>query len=67
MEWTQGTPSHYYGGVSNRLATKGRVTNKRDDTPYQEYEYARTYGGPTMTTPRGFNLSLSLVENKPPL
>jgi hypothetical protein len=57
--------THYYGGVRNGLAIGGSVTNEQDDTPYQEYDYARPYGGPTTTNP-GVQ-PLSLVENKSPL
>jgi hypothetical protein len=54
MGLTQGTPAHYFGGVSNEQATGGRATNEQDNTPHQEYDY----GGPTTTTPGGSNLSL---------
>jgi hypothetical protein len=40
---TRGTPVHYYGDVSNGLATGGHMTNERDDMLYQEYGYARPY------------------------
>jgi hypothetical protein len=56
---TRVTPAHYYGGVSNGLATRGHMTNERDNTPYQEYGYARPYGEHTRW-PREASLSPSL-------
>ena len=55
-----GPTMHYYGHVSSGLDTGVRMTNEQDDTLYQEYDYAQSYGGPTAMTRRSQSLSLSL-------
>jgi hypothetical protein len=54
---------HYQGDVNRGLAIGGCI-------PYQEYGYARSYGGwPTTMTRRSrfIFLSLSLIEDQSPL
>jgi hypothetical protein len=68
-DWPMGPAAHHYGVDNNRLAIGRLVTTEQDDTPYQDYGYARPYRGPTMTTHASQSLSLSLflVENIYPL
>jgi hypothetical protein len=61
MGLNRGTHHALLRGVSDELATRVCMTNERDDTPYQEYGYARPYGEPHDNPEEPISLSISLL------